>query len=39
MKFSVSIPTCKEGLSMPLPFADLGDTVRLSTAAERLGYH
>ena len=24
---------------MPLPFADLGDTVRLSTAAERLGYH
>jgi len=24
---------------MPLPFADLGDVVRISQAAERLGYH
>src|SRR2546428_902424 len=37
--FTVSIPTCKEGLSMPLPFADLEDVVRISQAAERLGYH
>ncbi len=39
MNFTVSIPTCKEGLSMPLPFADLSDVVRISQAAERLGYH
>lgn len=39
MDFTVSIPTCKEGLSMPLPFADLSDVVRISQAAERLGYH
>ena len=39
MKFTVSIPTCKEGLSMPLPFADVEDVVRLGVAAERLGYH
>lgn len=39
MKFSVAIPTCKEGLSMPLPFADPDDAVRLAVEAERLGYH
>jgi probable F420-dependent oxidoreductase len=39
MDYTVSIPTCKEGLSMPLPFADLDDVVRISQAAERLGYH
>jgi len=39
MKFSVAIPTCKEGLSMPLPFADPEDAIRLSVEAERLGYH
>lgn len=39
MKFSVAIPTCKEGLSMPLPFADPEDAIRLAVEAERLGYH
>lgn len=39
MDFTVSIPTCKEGLSMPLPYADIQDVVRLCQAAERLGYH
>ena len=39
MKFSVAIPTCKEGLSMPLPFAEPEDAIRLSVEAERLGYH
>lgn len=39
MKFTVAIPTCKEGLSMPLPFASPEDTIRLAVEAERLGYH
>lgn len=39
MKFSVAIPTCKEGLSMPLPFAEPDDAIRLAVEAERLGYH
>jgi probable F420-dependent oxidoreductase len=39
MHFTVSIPTCREGLSIPLPFADIDDIVRISQEAERLGYH
>jgi probable F420-dependent oxidoreductase len=39
MDFSVGIPTCKEGLSYPLPFADVEDIVRICQEAERLGYH
>ena len=39
MKFSVAIPTCKEGLSMPLPFAGPDDAIRIAVEAERLGYH
>lgn len=39
MKFSVAIPTCKEGLSMPLPFAGPEDAIRIAVEAERLGYH
>lgn len=39
MKFTVAIPTCKEGLSMPLPFASPEDAIRLAIEAERLGYH
>ena len=38
MHFSVSVPTCREGLSAPLPFAGIEDVVRLSQAAERLGF-
>ena len=37
--FGVSIPTCREGLSLPLPYADLEDCVRMAQLAERLGYH
>jgi len=39
MHFSVSIPTNKEGLNMPLPFADEQDLVRIVKEAERLGFH
>lgn len=39
MKFSLSIPTCREGLSLDLPFASPEDVVRLSVRAEELGYH
>jgi probable F420-dependent oxidoreductase len=39
MKFSLSIPTCREGLSLELPFAGPEDVVRLSQRAEYLGYH
>jgi probable F420-dependent oxidoreductase len=39
MDFGVSIPTCREGLSMPLPYADIDDCVRMSQLAEQLGYH
>ena len=39
MKFTVSIPTCREGLSLELPFATPEDTVRLALRAEELGYH
>lgn len=39
MKFSVSIPTCREGLSLPLPFASAEETVRIARRAEELGYH
>jgi probable F420-dependent oxidoreductase len=39
MKFSLSIPTCREGLSLDLPFASAEDVVHLSQRAEELGYH
>jgi probable F420-dependent oxidoreductase len=39
MKFSISIPTCREGLSLPLPFATAEETVRIALRAEELGYH
>ncbi len=39
MHFSVSIPTNKEGLNMPLPFADEQDIIRIVKEAERLGFH
>jgi probable F420-dependent oxidoreductase len=39
MEFTVSIPTCREGLSLPLPFASPSDTVKIAVRAEELGYH
>ncbi|MES1248414.1 MAG: LLM class flavin-dependent oxidoreductase [Actinomycetota bacterium] len=36
--FGVSIPTCREGLSLPLPYADIEDCVRMAQLAEQLGY-
>jgi probable F420-dependent oxidoreductase len=39
MEFSISIPTCREGLSLELPFASPEDVVRISQRAEELGYH
>jgi probable F420-dependent oxidoreductase len=38
MRFSASVPTCKEGLNMPLPFADEQGVIRLIQSAERLGF-
>ena len=39
MEFSLSIPTCREGLSLELPFATPEDVVLISQRAEELGYH
>jgi probable F420-dependent oxidoreductase len=39
MEFSLSIPTCREGLSLELPFASPEDVVCISQRAEELGYH
>lgn len=39
MDFGISIPTCREGLSLPLPYADLEDCVRMSQLAEDYGFH
>ena len=38
MRFGVSFPTCKEGLSLPLPFCDVDTVLRMIQAAERLGF-
>jgi probable F420-dependent oxidoreductase len=38
MRFGVSLPTCKEGLSLPLPFCDVEQLLELGRLAERLGY-
>ena len=38
LRFGVSLPTCKEGLNLPLPFASVHETVRLIVDAERFGY-
>ncbi len=38
MKFSVNLPTCMEGLVLPVPFARPEDFVRLGQACERWGY-
>ena len=38
MKFSVNLPTCMEGLVLPIPFARPEEFVRLGQACERWGY-
>ena len=38
MKFGVSIPTCREGLNLPLPFSSIEETVELAVDAEVLGF-
>ena len=39
MKFSISLPTCFEGVMYPIPFVEPGDFVRMAKLCERLGYH
>lgn len=38
MKFGVSIPTCREGLNLPLPFSSIDETVQLAVDAEAMGF-
>jgi probable F420-dependent oxidoreductase len=38
VKFSISLPTCFEGVMYPIPFVEPGDFVRLAQLCERLGY-
>ncbi len=39
MRFSVGIPTCKEGLNFPLPFANPAQVIWIIQKAEALGFH
>jgi probable F420-dependent oxidoreductase len=39
MHFGVGLSTGMEGLMYPVPFGNAGTLIRLSQAAERLGYH
>src|SRR5215510_6945384 len=39
MKFSISLPTCFEGVMHPVPFVKPEDFVRLARRCEQLGYH
>jgi len=36
---SAGLPTCMEGLTYPIPFADPDSVIRIAQHAERLGYH
>ncbi len=38
MKFGIGIPTCREGLTLPAPFASPSQIVELTKKAEKLGY-
>lgn len=38
MRFGVGVPTGTEGMMYPVPYADVGQAVELSLAADRLGY-
>jgi probable F420-dependent oxidoreductase len=39
MIFTLSIPTCREGLTLPVPFARGEQLVQMAVLADRLGYH
>src|SRR5918912_1244733 len=39
MIFTLSIPTCREGLTLPVPFATAQELVQMAVLANRLGYH
>ena len=39
MRFSAGIPTCKEGLNFPAPFASPEDVITIIQKAEELGFH
>ncbi len=39
MKFGVGLPTCTEGMMYPVPFARPEDLLRVTLAAEELGYY
>lgn len=39
MRFSVGIPTCKEGLNFPAPFAGPPEVIEIIQKAEELGFH
>ena len=39
MEFGVGIPTTREGMFYPIPFAGISEIVKLTQLAERLGYH
>ncbi|HEY7060206.1 MAG TPA: TIGR03619 family F420-dependent LLM class oxidoreductase [Chloroflexota bacterium] len=39
MIFTISIPTCREGLTLPVPFASAQELVEMAVLADRLGYH
>lgn len=39
MRFSVGIPTCKEGLNFPAPFAAPRQVIAIIQKAEELGFH
>lgn len=38
MRFGLGVPTATEGMMYPVPFADIGEAVRLAVTAERLGF-
>ncbi len=38
MEFGIGIPTCREGVFYPMPFAGPQDIVKLTRLAERLGF-
>jgi probable F420-dependent oxidoreductase len=38
MNFGVSLPTCREGLNLPLPFGSVNETIQLACDAEELGF-
>lgn len=39
MRFSVGVPTCKEGLNFPAPFAAPQEVIAIIQKAEELGFH